>query len=252
MLPVDVESSEMLPQKKKVDKKSTAGSVGMKLYGADFDGQFQRVGEIVELLPAFKEFYFAKRKENLQCTVMSILVDFNKKVTPMKFYPYPAQYRGWRVKWDIIVLHELGLMEYTNGGERRLREALRLRSKENDAYVAPHEDELEMASRTLGGYLVNDALNQLQDDKEIEDAYTSDELIKRKAYALNVFQHVTKFVQGKENIKIKKQAEGRETAGFMMGLITRAVSGQMSNEELALLHTSITPTTHELTPSQPA
>lgn len=87
---------------------------------------------------------------------------------------------------------------------------------------------------------MNDAVEMLQDDKELEEIYSSDELVKRKSYALNVFAHVTKHVQGKEAIKIKKHAEGRETAGFLMNLLNAAKAGQLNEQDMTIMESSIT------------
>ena len=87
--------------------------------------------------------------------------------------------------------------------------------------------------------LINDAVKQLQDDANLEEIYSSDELIKRKSYALNVFAHVTRNVQGKEALKIKKSAETRETAGFLLNLLNAAKAGKMTENDMTVLKNAV-------------
>ena len=100
--------------------------------------------------------------------------------------------------------------------------------------------------------LTNDAVRMLQDDQELEDIYDSDQLIKRKTYVLNVFAHVTRHVQGKEALKIKKQGENRETAGFLMHLLGMAKAGKLDPNDMTVLKSAVAPqpTVIEVTPTE--
>ena len=214
------------------------GADGLSFYGDNFDGVYMKLGECLELLPAFKAYYFQEKNANIKLSTVKILISFNQKIEPVKFYPYPKQYMVWRKKWDVEILRALGFKEAALTSAKRVRAAIRLRDEENQANIVPSEDELDGGARTLGGMLVNDAIEMFEDNKEMADAYSSSELMKRKAYTLNVFAHISKHVQGKEVLKIKKHAEGRETAGFMMNLIHLATSGKMTAHDMEVMRVS--------------
>lgn len=211
------------------------------IYGEDFDGHYMRVAELAPLLGNFKDFYFQKKRESQDNSATRILVDFNKKIKPEKFWPNSKQLRKWRDKWDRIFAIEQGYQERQIAESRRINEVVKVRDAERAITLVPDEDELESGMKTLGGMLVNDAVDMLQNDKEMEDLYTSDELVKRKSYALNVFAHVTRNVQGKEGLRIKRQGEARETAGFLMNLLQRAKAGKIAETEMTVLKGSFTP-----------
>lgn len=224
--------------KGKKKKRSKEDADPFKIYGDKFDGEFQRIGQVQHLIPPFKEFYFKAKRENFNTSVMKILKDFNDKIHPDRFFPYPQQYRRWRISWDNALYLELGMYEKGDVDSRTVKGLIKLRD-EKRGEITPMDDDLEQGTNVLGGMLLNDAMHQLQNDQEIEEIYTSDELIKRKAYVLNVFSHITKKVQGKEGLRIKKQAEGRETAGFLMNLINRAVAGRVSEDDMTTLQSAI-------------
>ena len=242
----EVEISESLedqPQGGKLKRRKRE----FKLYGDDWDGDFMKVAEMASLIPSFKEYYFLCRRADMKASAIQIVIDFNEKIRPLRFYPYPTQYQSWRKKWDRQMLLELGFEETRIAEAKRIRDVVKVRDEERAVTLVPSEDELEGGIKTLGGMLVNDAVSMLQDDKELEDLYTSDEMVKRKTYALNVFAHVTRHVQGKEALKIKKHAEGRETAGFLMNLLNRAKAGKVSESDMAVLENAVTV---DATPSQ--
>lgn len=211
-----------------------------KSYGEDWDGEFTKVAEMADLIPSFKAFYFGEKRADPKKSVLLIVKEFNKKIFPLRLYPYPTQYQSWRKKWDKQLLLEMGMVEQRITEAKRVRDVVNVRDAERGVTLVPSESELEGGIKTLGGMLVNDAVEMLQDDKELEEIYDSDELIKRKNYVLNVFAHVTRHVQGKEALAIKKHAEGRETAGFLMNLLNSAKAGRMGTDDLTVLENSIT------------
>ena len=217
-------------------------------YGEGFDGTFMKIDELTDLLPAFKDFYFAAKRADMNGSSMKIVRDFNAKISPERFYPYPSQYKRWRKRWDRFLAMELGYEERQLVEAKRINEVVKVRDAERAMTLVPGEEELESGVKTLGGMLINDAVSMLQDDKEMEDMYSSDELVKRKMYVLNVFAHVTRNVQGKENLRIKKQAENRETANFLINILNRAKSGKMSVDDIDALKASAAPQPATTTP----
>lgn len=219
-------------------KKRKENKVLALFYGPKWDGKCDKIGELMELLPLFKDYYFTRKRADMKTSSAKIIIDFNDKMEPCHFYPWPTQYQNWRRKWDKELMLELGYEEEKLRESRRIKNVVAVRDA--DRALIPSEDELESGAKTLGGLLINDAVDMLQRDKELEEIYTSDELIKRKSYAVNVFAHVTRNVQGKEALKIKRQAEGRETTNFLMGIMSRAVAGKITPEEISVLKGAVT------------
>lgn len=104
----------------------------------------------------------------------------------------------------------------------------------------PSDERLEKKADSLAEELLDDAKNMLDKAK---DKTTIDEngneveadTIKEKKYVASVLGVVTKMVQGKQTIKLKKKEEARNEASFLMDLLKKAQSGQMSEKELAAL-----------------
>jgi len=92
---------------------------------------------------------------------------------------------------------------------------------------------------------LNDAMQMLKEDQELEEIYTNDELIKRRSYIINVFSHATRLVHGKASLMLKASEESRNTAGFLMSLLSRATAGKITDEEMALLKSSYIPRQNE-------
>ena len=76
-------------------------------------------------------------------------------------------------------------------------------------------------------------------DQDNEDSYDEEILVKRRSYILNVFNYVTKAVHGKEALKLKSNADKRETFGFLTALINRSTAGKITPDEMQLLKQSI-------------
>lgn len=202
----------------------------------NFDGRYQKVGEIKELLPQFKMFYYAERKREPARSAIKIINDFNRRIMPLTFFPWEKQYRLWRKKWDAELLAEQNyLLE-----QREIRQLVKLRD-EQDAAIVPNEQALELGAHTLAGELLNDAMNLLKRDQESEDAYDEEILVKRRNYILNVFNYVTRAVHGKEALKLKSNADKRETLGFITDLINRSTAGKITPDEMQLLKQSVAP-----------
>jgi len=200
-----------------------------------FTGRFQKIEEFRDLIPKFKDFYYEARllNPNAPGGSLKIINDFNKVVAPLRFHPYPAQYRWWRKKWDEDIIQQLANVKK----DEPVVKAIATRNAEG-AILSPDEWELERGTKTLAGELVNDALTMLKADQERDYLQTDENLVKRRKYILDVMAHVTRLTQGKEALKIRKHAEGRETAGFLFDILRQAVAGKLTPDEMALLKSS--------------
>ncbi len=200
----------------------------------NFDGHYQKIGELKELIPQFKAFYYAERRRDPQRSAIKIINDFNRQIAPLTFFPWEKQYRLWRKKWDAELIAEQSFKQQ----ERETHQLIKLRDEQN-AVIVPDEYTLEVGAQTLAGELLNDAMGILKRDQESEDAFEEEILIKRRSYVLNVFNYVIRAVHGKEALKIKSNAEKRETLGFLTALINRSTTGRITPEEMQLLKQSV-------------
>lgn len=217
--------------------------IGRTFYGERFR-KFDKAGDYKDILANFKEFYYEKKILDFRTTGGDIIRAFNEEVCyPMNrtFFPYTNVYRRWKQKWDTDILEKkVGGLELAE--QPMVLQVIKSRNAENDIVLgAPQEDELEAGTRTLAGELTNDALRMLREDQALEEIHTTEELMKRRNYIVNVFSHVTKLVHGKAALMLKASAEKRENAGFLMSLLARASSGKMTEEEMTLLETAYTP-----------
>jgi hypothetical protein len=125
--------------------------------------------------------------------------------------------------------------------QREMRQIVKLRDEQNTAIV-PDEHTLEVGAKTLAGELLNDAIDILKGDQESGGVFDEEILIKHRSYVLNVFNYITRAVQGKEALQIKSNAEKRETLGFLTALINRSTAGRITPEEMQLLKQSTSKT----------
>lgn len=229
----------------KIVKVKKVDPVGLSFYGEEFRNKgFSRVGEMGDLIPAFKEFYYLERQKNANGTLPEMLQRFNREVAypeNMRFHPYPSQLRQWRRKWDrdILAKKELSIDDAMVMSERQIKQVIKTRAE--SGYLAPQDNEIEAGVKTLGGELLNDALQMLHEDQDLEEIYNTDQLIKRRNYIVNVFSYATRLVHGKAALLLKASEEKRNNAGFLMTLLAKASSGKMSDEEMNLLKTAYTP-----------
>ena len=237
-----MEDTTQIQEKKEVKR----DPVGLSFYGDRF-WKFTKVGEMVELLPLFKEFYYAERVKNMKGSIPEMMQRFNVEYAYPEnktFYPYPSQLKLWRRKWDRDILekkYEMKMEDDAITPRREIQQVIKTRNENNELARAPQDGELEVGLRTLGGELTNDALQMLRDDQELEDIYDTDELIKRRNYIVGVFGHVTKLVHGKAALMLKASEEKRNNANFLMTLLAKASAGKISDEEVEVLEVSYTP-----------
>lgn len=231
---------------KKVSKTHEVG----RLYFGDTFEKWMKIADIKDLIPAFKDFYYQTKIKDPDSRLSDILQTFNKDVcVPVgrKFHPYTNQIRCWRKKWDLDLLQQLQIQKVLDRQgkdiqtieRKNVNQLIKTRNAERELVLGQAGDnELEAGVRTLGGELLNDAMQMLRDDQELEEIYTSDELMKRRSYVVNVFAHATRLVHGKAALMLKASEEKRNTAGFLMSLLARATAGQMTEEEMGVLKSS--------------
>lgn len=231
-----------------VEKSKKVDPVASLYYGESFKG-CMKVGEIKDLIPAFKEYYYARKKEDVNTTLTNIVKGFNVEIwetVQRRFHPYPTQLRLWKRKWDLDIMGQMADKEFTDLEPRKIRQVIKTRNDEKQIILgAPQDGELEAGVRTLGGELLNDAMQMLKDDQDLEEVYNDEILMKRRNYIVNVFAHATKMVQGKAALMLKASEEKRNSASFLMTLLAKATSGKMTDEELGLLKTAYAPKQNE-------
>lgn len=211
--------------------------------------RYQKLEEIRDLVPAFKEFYYERMIKDTGSKVTHIVKDFNLQLQalpePRLFHPYTTNILNWKKKWDKDILAKKGMALEVIDTKKHVQQVMRTRldgSRDGAVeYNAPGYSDLELGVQTLGGELMNDAMQMLNDDRDLEDIYESDELIKRRNYILTVFTQVTKMVQGKAGLMLKTSEEKRNTANFLMDLMKKSTAGKMSIEEINALRVTYTP-----------
>jgi len=215
--------------------------VGSQIYGEKFV-RFHRIGEIKDILPAFKDFYYQAKIKDPNATLRNISQGFNREVCePMGrlFHPSISQVRTWRKKWDLDLIQQMTDKDIKIIERKNVHQIIKTRDDNRKLVLGAADDEqLEAGVRTLGGELLNDAMQMLRDDQELEEIYTDETLIKRRNYIVNVFSHATRLVHGKAALMLKASAEKRDTAGFLMSLLSQATAGKLSDEQIALLETA--------------
>lgn len=216
----------------KVDK------TGQMYYGDKFT-VYQRIGEYKDLIPAYKDFYYERRIKDPKYGLVMSIQDFNEQVAyprGLKLHPYTQQIRAWVRKWNADIIRQQFNMKEDGEitPEKQIRQVVKTRNNEL-GLLAPSDSDLEAGTRTLGGELLNDAMQMLHDDQELEEIYEDDTLIKRRSYVLNVFAHATRLVHGKAALMLKASEEKRNNASFLMTLLAKATAGKLTDEEVQVL-----------------
>lgn len=202
----------------------------------NFDGRYHKVHEIRDLIPQFKTFYYAEKRRDLSMSAIKIINAYNAQIAPLTFFPWEKQYKSWRKKWDAELLAIQGYHEE----QKEVRQLIKVRDEQN-ALVVPEDETLEAGARTLAGELLNDAMGILKKDQEQEDLYEDDIIVKRRNYVLNVYNHVTRSAHSKESLRLKSNAEKRQTMGFLMDLMSHATAGTITDEQIEILKTTTHP-----------
>lgn len=231
-----------------VKKPTYRSPVAISVYGEEFE-KYQKLSDYTDLLPSFKDWYYTKKTANDRETITNILRTFNAEVCqPLgrKFHPKLEAVRAWRKRWDLDLIQTIKGLDHEVTERRNVYQVIKTRNEDNQLVKGGIGDgDLEDGIKTLGGELLNDAMQMLQDDRELEDIYDNETLMKRRSYIVNVFSHATKLVHGKAALMLKASAEKRDTAGFLMNLLARATAGKVSDEEINVLKSAYAPKQNE-------
>ncbi|KKT20046.1 MAG: hypothetical protein UW02_C0002G0038 [Candidatus Nomurabacteria bacterium GW2011_GWB1_43_7] len=238
---------ELIPKTKKPDP------VGLRIFGDTFK-HYMRIAEYVDLIPAFKDFYYQAKIKDPNENLTDICRNFHKEVCDpvgRLFHPSMSQMRVWRKKWDLDLMQQMTNKDLVVVERKNIHQIIKTRNDDRALVLGQADDnQLEAGVRTLGGELLNDAMQMLRDDQELEEIYDDETLIKRRNYIVNVFAHATRLVHGKAALMLKASEEKRNTAGFLMSLLSRATAGKMSDEEMGLLKSAYAPKQNEPAQSQ--
>lgn len=206
---------------------------GQALYGPNFEEYTLAASYASHIVP-FRDFYIKYMIANPDARVKDPINAYNETIAPEQLYPRATIYQRWRAKWDIEVARQRGTLIEAEP----VRQVIQ--TKRDEQLMVPTHESLESGAQHLGGMLINDALSMLEKDQQVGDElYEPDELIKRRGYALNVFSYVMKASHSKQALKIKQNAETRETASFMMDIMKMATAGKLEGDQLSLLVDSI-------------
>ena len=222
-------------------------STGLSYYGEKFT-TYMKIGELNDLIPVFKDYYYDKRIKEPTIGLTKVVKAFNEDVSypqDKKFHPYTSQLRLWVRKWNADILEQQFQMKEEGKDlqvmqRKHIQQIIKTRNDEG-LILSPDDNSLEAGVRTLGGELLNDAMQMLKDDQALDEVYEDDTLIKRRNYIVGVFGHVNKLVQGKAALMLKASEEKRNNAGFIVNLIEMATSGKLSDEKMAMLRTTYQP-----------
>lgn len=216
----------------------------------EWDERYRRVVEVMPKLAAFRDWFMENRYDPTKKKVaLRNLVDsFNEAMTDpvdRDFWPNPKFLKRHCDIWDKELLErnaaarQIGLLrteiskQLAVGDEAAARIAIEL---------VPTEESTERKMRTLGDFLLDDAMDEMsQAAEELGPESDSELMLKRKKYALNVYSTVVKTVQRDKELALKMKAEDRESAGFMLNLINSAIAGKLTPEMIALMNGSINP-----------
>lgn len=205
---------------------------GISYYGESFV-RYMKVEEIQHLISDFKNFYYAQKIEDFKIGLLEIIHGFNEIIAPERFHPNTSTIRWWAKKWERDIFEQQDIETTDVIVKKHIPQVIQTRDEKG--MVVPQETTLEAGAKTLGGELLNDAFTMLKEDQDLEEIYSSDELIKRRNYILNVMSHVTSLVYKKQELMLKANAEKRETANFLINILRQATAGKVSSEDLSLL-----------------
>lgn len=234
-VPEDTPASET-PEKKKGDGKDKRGREVSKM-SFYWRPHYSKVEELRDLIPRFKEFYYQKKQENPDLREKDVMDAFDIELSGSKreFNPWPSTLRGWRKRWDADIALKM------RDAKALLRPEQRMIQTRNDegALIIPDDGQMEGAAMNLGAELMNDAMTMLKGDQMNEDLYEDEVLIKRRNYALNVFNFVMRSVHSKSALKLKANQEKRETASWLMDMVRASAAGKITKEDFQLMRDSV-------------
>ena len=158
-------------------KKEYLNCQGKKLgcWYKNFDGKFNKLAEIRDLIPKFKEFYYSKKLEDPNWSSVKLIDSFNAIITPQRFFPTSDMYKRWRRHWDDDIAQKALGMKLS-----KIDEKIIVTRNERNELLVPNENQLEQGAKTLAGELMNDAMNILKNDQAKEELYDDEIIVKRR------------------------------------------------------------------------
>lgn len=229
-------ASDEKPEKKKGDGKDKRGREVSKM-SFYWRPHYAKVEELRDLIPRFKEFYYQKKQENPDLREKDVIDSFDAELAASGriFNPWPSTLRGWRKRWDADIALKMRDAKALLRPEQRMIQT----RDEAGALMLPSDEQMEGAAMNLGAELMNDAMTMLKGDQVNEDLYEDEVLIKRRNYALNVFNFVMRSVHKKSELKLKANQEKRETASWMMDMVRASAAGKITKDDFKLMRDSI-------------
>ena len=211
---------------------------GKELYGETFV-RYSKRSEIIDLLPTFKDFYYARKTRFPAITRKQVLNQFNDEIKHLGrvFQPPLNTVKTWLNKWQRDIELQLALKGEVKNRDAVVHPMIEAKAAMPDIFKPMKTNQLEEGLNNLGGELLKDATRMLADDQLAEGDLDPIVELKRRSYILGVMGQLTKFVHGTAAIKLKQSEEKRNTTSFLMDLIKRAASGQLSQEEMTMLTT---------------
>jgi hypothetical protein len=217
-----------------------------------FEGVWSRMEEMRDRIPAFREFYLERRfaPDGSKVSLIKLVDQFNEITPPGDFFPQSKALSRWRRDWDAELAGKFKSPEMRLAAKKALEKKggsiaqmlVKIQKgggKEVAEYVVPEAQQLEEGAATLGEMLLVDAAHTLKDTQEREEVFDDEVVVKRKQYALNVFNFVMKAAHKRHEIDIKRHGEARETASFFVDLLARAQAGKLQEGELEILRGSV-------------
>lgn len=230
----DLEKPQRIRVRVKLDPR------GKKYYGRIFSG-YVPLPQLRELLPVFKEYYYVKRLKKPDLLPRKIIKMFIKEMCAPQnklFFPTLSQYKHWSTMWDTDIEEQLALKNGEITIETGVRQLVTTQTRDLQI-TSPEAGDIEAATRTLAGDLLNDAHQMLKRDQAIGEIYDDDVLMKRRGYIVNVLAHATKLAHGRASIDIKAKQNQREEANFLMDILAKATAGELSAEEMEVLESTV-------------
>lgn len=196
-----------------------------------------------DIVEEFHKYYMENRHAG-RTDLMQIFREFrtdlklNRKIW---FNPQGILIKGWMNKW------ENSLPIHARKVQIKIRDVKKNQSDEKDTLKKIEYHELEDGAKNLQSLLLEDASQLMEESNEafeVGNGYWKKEdwekiRIKKKALALGIAKEILSGVQKHQVIQIKKNKEGRETVNFMMDIMKQASAGELTEQELALLDSSI-------------
>src|SRR3990167_4638005 len=123
-------------QPKKID------AAGMAYYGEKFT-HYYKLPEIQDLIPAFKDYYYAAKVKDPNARLAQLLQDFNTEVCePMGrvFHPQTPSIRTWRKKWDLDLMQQTHDKDLVVIERKNIHQVIKTRNAERNLVLGAAGD----------------------------------------------------------------------------------------------------------------